>query len=196
MTSILGASRLICQILRTSPENSLIATTSGTSSTATYSVDVKDIISRNGEVYVCGSFTGTVDFDLGAGVHNVTAGGTQDGYVLKLTNSGDFVSVGAFVGNIYPREIEEVLLTHPSVAEVSVIGRPDAEWGEVVVAYVVVHEPVDAAALDAHCLRQLARFKRPKHYRFVPALPKNHYGKVLKTTLREMDRPLAQGDHP
>ena len=57
------------------------------------------------ELLITGYFTDTVDFDLGAGVHNMTAGGTQDGYVLKLTNSGDFVSVGAFVGNIYPREI-------------------------------------------------------------------------------------------
>ena len=57
------------------------------------------------ELLIAGHFTGTVDFDLGAGVHNVTAGGTQDGYVLKLTNSGDFVSVGTFVGNIYPRKI-------------------------------------------------------------------------------------------
>ena len=109
----------------------------------------------------------------------------EQGYLYLLDRSKDLVISGGT--NIYPREIEEVLLTHAAVVEVSVIGRPDAEWGEVVVAYVVVREPVDAAALDAHCLSQLARFKRPKHYRFVPALPKNHYGKVLKTRLRELD---------
>ena len=68
------------------------------------------------------------------------------------------------------------------------IGRPDPEWGEIVVAYVVRGAPVSEAELDAHCLERIARFKRPKLYRFVDALPKNHYGKVLKTELRERDR--------
>ena len=88
--------------------------------------------------------------------------------------------------NIYPREIEEVLLTHPGVREVSVIGRPDADWGEVAVAYVVGEASADE--LDALCLAAIARFKRPKDYVFVPALPKNNYGKILKTDLRDMDR--------
>jgi long-chain acyl-CoA synthetase len=92
--------------------------------------------------------------------------------------------------NIYPREVEEALLTHPQVAEVSVIGRLDPEWGEVVVAFVVCRQPLSVADLDAHCLDQVARFKRPKHYHFVQALPKNNYGKVLKTELRAID---AQG---
>jgi long-chain acyl-CoA synthetase len=108
-----------------------------------------------------------------------------DGFLTLLDRSKDLVISGGT--NIYPREVEEALLTHPDVAEVSVIGRPDAEWGEVVVAYVVARAPVTAAALDAHCLKRIARFKRPKHYRFVTELPKNNYGKVLKTTLREME---------
>jgi len=80
-----------------------------------------------------------------------------------------------------------VLLTHPSVHEVSVVGRPSQEWGEDVVAFVVAvaGSTVDEAALDAHCLGQMARFKRPKAYICVPDLPKNNYGKVLKTELRE-----------
>jgi long-chain acyl-CoA synthetase len=86
--------------------------------------------------------------------------------------------------NIYPREVEEVLLTHPNVREVSVIGRPSAEWGEDVVAFVVA-DGIDAATLDAHVLAQIARFKRPKAYFFTKDLPKNNYGKVLKTELRE-----------
>jgi len=68
---------------------------------------------------------------------------------------------------------------------VSVIGRPDPEWGEVVVAYVV--GDVATAELDALCLSAIARFKRPKDYVFVQALPKNNYGKILKTELREFD---------
>jgi long-chain acyl-CoA synthetase len=87
--------------------------------------------------------------------------------------------------NIYPREIEEVLLRHADVREVSVIGRPDREWGEVVVAYVV--GGASPAALDALCLMHIARFKRPRHYVFVDALPKNNYGKILKTELRTID---------
>jgi long-chain acyl-CoA synthetase len=76
------------------------------------------------------------------------------------------------------------------VAEVAVVGRPDAHWGETVVAFVVrshapAQQPADAYTLDAWCLAHIARFKRPKHYVFVDELPKNHYGKVLKRALRE-----------
>jgi len=79
-----------------------------------------------------------------------------------------------------------VLLTALGVAEAAVVGAPDTEWGEVVVAFVVAQPGAapNAAALDAHCLQHIARFKRPKRYVFVDALPKNHYGKVLKTELR------------
>lgn len=108
-----------------------------------------------------------------------------DGYLSLLDRSKDLVISGGT--NIYPREVEEALLTHPQVAEVSVIGRPDPEWGEVVVAFVVCREALSVAELDAHCLSQVARFKRPKHYHFVAALPKNNYGKVLKTELRTLD---------
>lgn len=91
--------------------------------------------------------------------------------------------------NIYPREVEEVLLAHAGVKEVSVIGRPDAEWGEVVVAYVVGE--AKTAELDALCLGSIARFKRPKYYMFIDALPKNNYGKVVKTELRMRDADAA-----
>ncbi|MEZ5645175.1 MAG: AMP-binding protein [Burkholderiaceae bacterium] len=119
----------------------------------------------------------------------------DEGFLHLLDRSKDMVISGG--SNIYPREVEEVLLTHPSVAEVSVIGRPDPEWGEVVVAYVVLQpgQPaVTPGELDRHCLEQLARFKRPKDYRFLPELPKNNYGKVLKTRLRELDARSTQGD--
>src|SRR5262249_57438802 len=84
-----------------------------------------------------------------------------------------------------PREVEEVLLEHTLVRDVFVIGRPDPEWGEIVVAYVVGE--VNYNELDALCLNSIARFKRPKDYVFVNSLPKNNYGKVLKTELRELD---------
>lgn len=110
----------------------------------------------------------------------------QDGYLTLQDRSKDLIISGGT--NIYPREIEEVLLTHPDIAEVSVVGRPNAEWGEDVVAFVVLSPGagLNPAALDAHCLSQIARFKRPKAYFTLPDLPKNNYGKVLKTTLRDM----------
>jgi long-chain acyl-CoA synthetase len=109
----------------------------------------------------------------------------EDGFLTLRDRSRDLIISGG--ANVYPREVEEVLLRHPAVAEVSVIGAPDARWGETVVAFVVVAEGegVAAADLDAHCLAQIARFKRPRDYRFVDALPKNNYGKVLKTALRD-----------
>jgi len=109
----------------------------------------------------------------------------EDGYLTLRDRSKDVIISGGT--NIYPREVEEALLTHPAVAEVSVIGRASAEWGEEVVAFVVASCP-DAptpAELDAHCRAQIAGFKRPKAYFFETALPKNNYGKVLKTELRE-----------
>jgi fatty-acyl-CoA synthase len=102
------------------------------------------------------------------------------GYLTLRDRSKDVVISGG--SNIYPREVEEVLLEHPGVSEACVVGTPDAEWGEVVVAFIV--GAVDAAALDAHLLRRIARFKRPKRYEFVDELPKNSYGKVLKRELR------------
>jgi long-chain acyl-CoA synthetase len=107
-----------------------------------------------------------------------------DGFLTLKDRSKDVIISGGT--NIYPREVEEVLLQHESVAEVSVVGRPSAEWGEEVVAFVVAKPglPVDAAALDRLCLDQIARFKRPKAYIVLSELPKNNYGKVLKTELR------------
>lgn len=109
-----------------------------------------------------------------------------DGYLTLRDRSKDLIISGG--SNIYPREVEEALLRHPGVAEVSVVGQPDAEWGENVVAFVVARpgQAVDAAALDAVCQDHIARFKRPKAYRWLEALPKNHYGKVLKTELRAL----------
>ena len=107
-----------------------------------------------------------------------------DGFLTLRDRSKDLIISGG--SNIYPREVEEVLLQHPAVAEVAVIGRPDPQWGEAVVAFVVAApgQRCDAGLLDAHCLASIARFKRPKDYRFIEALPKNSYGKVLKTELR------------
>ena len=112
----------------------------------------------------------------------------EDGFLTLSDRSKDVIISGGT--NIYPREVEEALLTHEDVREVSVIGVPDPDWGETVVACVVLEEgaAADDARLDAHCLASIARFKRPKRYVYLDALPKNNYGKVLKTSLREMMR--------
>jgi long-chain acyl-CoA synthetase len=107
----------------------------------------------------------------------------EDGFLTLKDRSKDLIISGG--SNVYPREVEEVLLTAPGVVEVAVVGAPDPQWGETVVAFVVAAPGTTEQALDAHCLAHIARFKRPKRYRFVDALPKNHYGKVLKTALRE-----------
>jgi fatty-acyl-CoA synthase len=103
------------------------------------------------------------------------------GYLTLRDRSKDVVISGG--SNIYPREVEEVLLEHPGVEEAGVVGAPDEEWGEVVVAFIVGSASADE--LDAHLLERIARFKRPKRYEFIDELPKNSYGKVLKRDLRE-----------
>lgn len=108
-----------------------------------------------------------------------------EGFLTLRDRSKDLIISGG--SNIYPREVEEILLSHPAVSEVAVIGEPDPEWGEVPVAFVVARTGcvLEEASLDRLCLDNLARFKRPKAYRVVSSLPKNSYGKVLKTELRQ-----------
>jgi long-chain acyl-CoA synthetase len=110
----------------------------------------------------------------------------DDGYLTLRDRSKDLIISGGM--NIYPREVEEALLHHSGVRSVAVVGRPDAEWGETVVAFVVPADdgappPVDE--LDRTCLDRIARFKRPRDYRFVDALPTNNYGKVVKRELHD-----------
>jgi acyl-CoA synthetase (AMP-forming)/AMP-acid ligase II len=107
----------------------------------------------------------------------------DDGFLTLKDRSKDLIISGG--SNIYPRELEEVLMTHPAVIEVAVIGRNDEEWGEVPVAF-VVSKSITEQELDALCLENIARFKRPKKYYFLKSLPKNNYGKVLKTELRKL----------
>ena len=114
----------------------------------------------------------------------------DDGFLTLHDRSKDLIISGGM--NIYPREVEEALLRHPHVTAVAVVGRPDPEWGEAVVAFVVTDgEPTTRDDLDRHCIDSIARFKRPKEYVFVDALPVNNYGKVLKRELRQQLRAEA-----
>ncbi|MDX6687969.1 MAG: hypothetical protein QOF86_4097 [Baekduia sp.] len=113
-----------------------------------------------------------------------------DGRLTLVDRAKDVVITGGY--NVYPREVEDVLIGDAAVAEVAVVGLPDAEWGEVVAAFVVA-EPgatVDATALDQRCQDRIARHKRPRTYHVLDELPRNSAGKILKKTLRES---LAHG---
>ena len=107
----------------------------------------------------------------------------ESGYLTLKDRSKDVIISGG--SNVYPREIEEILLRHEGVMEVSVVGRTHPDWGEEVVAFIVSKEgfSLGEGELDNLCLKNIARFKRPKNYRFLKSLPKNNYGKILKLSL-------------
>jgi long-chain acyl-CoA synthetase len=109
----------------------------------------------------------------------------ERGYLTLLDRTKDLIISGG--SNIYPREVEEALLDDAALAEVAVIGVPDPEWGESVMAVLVANTgaALDLARLERLCLDRIARFKRPKHWRIVDQLPKNSAGKVLKRELRK-----------
>jgi len=106
----------------------------------------------------------------------------DDGYLSIVGRTKELIISGGF--NVYPREVEDVLLTHPGVAEVAVVGEPSTEWGEEVVAVVVASgDPPATDDLLALVARELAPYKRPRRVRFVDALPRNALGKVLRHEL-------------
>ncbi|MFO0995543.1 MAG: long-chain-fatty-acid--CoA ligase [Alphaproteobacteria bacterium] len=109
----------------------------------------------------------------------------EDGYLYITDRKKDLIISGG--SNIYPREVEEVVLMHPAVREVSVIGVPDEKWGEAVKALVVLREGHHASPEDLieHCRARMASYKKPQSVEFLSELPKNAYGKILKRELRD-----------
>ena len=109
----------------------------------------------------------------------------EDRYLYVTDRKKDMIISGG--ANIYPREVEEIICTHPAVREVAVIGVPDEKWGESVKAVVALREAARAseAEIIEHCRQHLASYKKPASVEFVPELPKNAYGKILKRELRE-----------
>jgi len=110
----------------------------------------------------------------------------EEGYLFLVDRKKDVIKSGG--ENIYSREVEKTIASHPAVKEVAVIGVPDERWGEAVKAVIVLREgiPCTEKEILEHSRHKLAGFKQPKSVSFVPALPKNITGKVLKTELREM----------
>jgi acyl-CoA synthetase (AMP-forming)/AMP-acid ligase II len=116
----------------------------------------------------------------------------ERGFVYITGRASDmYISGGS---NVYPREIEELLLTHPAVAEAAVVGVPDPKWGETGVAVVVLRDGAecDADALYAHLDGELARYKRPSRIEFWSELPRSAYGKIPKRMILELLEAQAQ----
>lgn len=109
----------------------------------------------------------------------------EEGYLTLVDRTSDMIVTGGY--NVYPREVEDVLGAHESVAQVAVVGLPDDKWGELVTAFVVPHAGAaqDEAALIAHAHAHLAGYKAPKSVRFVEAIPLSAVGKPLRRALRE-----------
>ena len=109
----------------------------------------------------------------------------EQGYVFIMDRSKDMIISGG--ENIYPREIEEVIIQHPDVREVAVIGVPDPQWGEAIKAIVsmVPGTAVTEKDLIDFCKQSIASYKKPQSIDFVDELPKNNYGKIVKRELRD-----------
>ena len=159
--------------------------------------EIGEVVCRGDVVmsgYWCDS-AATTDTLRGGWLHTGDIGSlSEDGYLTLKDRANDVIISGG--SNIYPREVEEALLAHPAVAEAAVLGKRDVKWGEAVIAFVVPRPGaiVTPGQLDATCGEHIARFKRPQEYRFVDSLPKNNYGKVLKTELRtQLARAATEG---
>lgn len=114
----------------------------------------------------------------------------EEGYYYLLDRKKDMIISGGV--NIYPKDIEEVLMSHKAVIEAAVIGTPDEIWGERVKAFVVCKQgqPIDKEELMEYCNRQLAKFQRIKEVEFLDSLPRNPSGKILKRELRHKEEKI------
>jgi fatty-acyl-CoA synthase len=116
-----------------------------------------------------------------------------EGFFYVVDRKKDMYKSGG--ENVYPVEVEHFLRTHPAIRDVAVVGAPDAKWGEVGMAFVVLEDGASASAeeLIAFCRGNLAKFKTPVHVRFVATLPRGDSGKVLKRVLRELAKAEMSG---
>ncbi len=111
----------------------------------------------------------------------------EDGYYYVVGRKKDMFKSGG--ENVYPAELEKVIRSMPGIREVAVIGIPDSKWGEVGKAFVAVESgsAISESLLQQHCLQNLAKFKVPKYFQFLPELPKGDSGKILKRKLSELE---------
>jgi O-succinylbenzoic acid--CoA ligase len=143
-----------------------------------------EVSTSEGEIVVRGPMVAASALDPEGRLFTGDLGAFDDRGRLVITGrkADTIVSGGE---NVAPVEVEDVLLTHPAVADAAVFARPDAEWGEAVVASVVLREGADAGPeeLRAFCAERLAGFKVPKAFEFVPGLPRSQTGKLLRREL-------------
>jgi acyl-CoA synthetase (AMP-forming)/AMP-acid ligase II len=116
----------------------------------------------------------------------------EDGFFYIVDRKNDMLISGGY--NVYPREVEDVLLAYPGVVEVAVVGLPDELWGDRVVAVVAGRAGLDAAAILEHARSNLATYKRPKSIEIWPELPKSGANKILRRVVR--DKILAAAAPP
>lgn len=110
----------------------------------------------------------------------------EDGFMWIVDRKKDLIISGGV--NIYPKEIEDVLVTHPAISEVAVVGVPHPHWGETVMAFFAASEPLNPEEIKQFASDKLAKFKVPRLYEQVEALPRNSSGKILKQPLRKRDK--------
>jgi malonyl-CoA/methylmalonyl-CoA synthetase len=104
-----------------------------------------------------------------------------DGYLTISGRAKELIITGGY--NVYPREIEELLRTHPGIADAAIVGVPSQRWGETVAAFVVLSAPVPPSELDSWCEGRLVSYKRPREWHVVEAIPRNALGKILRHEL-------------
>jgi len=107
----------------------------------------------------------------------------DDGNLFLVGRLNDVIRSGS--SSIMPKDVEDVIAAHPAVGDVAVLGLPDIEWGEAVTAFVVLKPGMTATEHDLaeHCRQHLASYKKPRSIRFVPSLPRSHYGKIIRSEL-------------
>jgi O-succinylbenzoic acid--CoA ligase len=142
-------------------------------------------IAVDGELLVRGGSVATGSLHADGWLHTGDLGALDgDGRLTIVGRKSDTVVTGG--ENVAPAEIEAALIEHPAIADAAVFGRPDPEWGEVVIAQVVLRErtkPPTPEALTAHCADRLASFKVPKRFEVVPSVPRGVTGKLLRREL-------------
>jgi acyl-CoA synthetase (AMP-forming)/AMP-acid ligase II len=130
--------------------------------------------------------------DEGATRHALRDGWLHTSDIGRVDQSGNLYIVGRLndvirsgSSSIMPKEVEDVIATHPAVSEVAVLGMPHIEWGEAVTAFVVLKPGMTASEADLveHCRKHLAGYKKPRSVRFMASLPRSHYGKVIRAQL-------------
>ena len=111
----------------------------------------------------------------------------EEGYIYVIDRKKDMIISGG--ENIYPKEIEEVLYTHPDILEAAIVGIPDPNWGESVKAFVVMKPGKQLTEEDViqYCQQHISSYKKPRIVEFIDALPRNASGKILKTELRKVE---------